>query len=154
LRIRRLILPDSQTRCTRPLLYNLRMRTPQPPVAAVLAFIDRINHTDLEGLLALMTGDHVLRVLDTPPVSGAALRPAWQGYFSAFPDYVIYPERISQNGDAVAVLGHTTGSHLGLPDGEESRIPVIWTAEVRGGLLARWSIVPDSPQTRHDLGLA
>jgi ketosteroid isomerase-like protein len=137
----------------RRLLYNLRMRTPQPPVAAVLAFIDRINRTDLDGLLALMTDDHVLRVLDTPPVAGAALRPAWQGYFSAFPDYVVYPERIAQNGNLVAVLGHTTGSHLGLRDDEESRIPVIWTAEVRDGLIARWSIVEDGPKVRSELGL-
>ena len=129
------------------------MRTPQPPVAAVLAFIDRINHTDLEGLLALMTYDHVLRVLDTPQVSGAALGPAWQTYFSAFPDYVIYPERVAQAGDTVAVLGHTTGSHLGLPDDEESRIAVIWTAGVRDGLLARWSIVEDGPKVRSELGL-
>jgi hypothetical protein len=93
--VRRLILPDSGRRCTRALLYNLGMRVPLPPVATVLAFIDRINHTDLEGLLALMTDDHVLCVLDTPPVSGVALRPAWQGYFSAFPAYVAYPERIA-----------------------------------------------------------
>jgi ketosteroid isomerase-like protein len=129
------------------------MRTPQPPVAAVLAFIDRINHTDLDGLLALMTDDHVLRVLDTPPVVGSALRPAWQTYFTAFPEYVIYTERISQNGGSVAVLGHTTGSQLSLPDDEESRIPVIWTAVVRKGLIARWSIVEDGPKVRSELGL-
>jgi hypothetical protein len=129
------------------------MRTPLPPVAVVLAFSNRINHTDLEGLLDLITEDHVLRLLDTPPVFGGGLRPAWQHYFSAFPNYVVYPERIAQDGNAVAVLGHTTGSHLGLADAEESRIPVIWTAEVRDGLIARWSIVPDAPEMRVALRL-
>jgi hypothetical protein len=130
------------------------MRTPSPPLAVGLSFIDRINHTDLDGLLALMTDDHALQVLDKPPVAGnEGLRAAWQGYFTAFPDYVVYPERITQQGERVAVLGYTTGSHLGLPDEEESRIPVIWTAEVRDGLLSRWSIVEDSPVAREELGL-
>jgi ketosteroid isomerase-like protein len=130
------------------------VRTPLPPAAAVLSFIDHINHTDLEDLLALMSDDHVLQVLDEPPVSGkAALRPAWSAYFEAFPDYVVYPQQIAANGDSVAVLGYTSGSHLNLPDAEEARLPVLWTAEVREGLLSRWSIVEDSPERRQKLGL-
>ena len=131
------------------------MRRPLPPLALVLAFIDRINHTDLDGLLGLMTEDHVLHVLTEPPVAGkTALRPAWRTYFEMFPDYVVYPERIVEDGSIVAVLGHTTGSHLNLPDAEEARIPVIWTAEVHDGLISRWSIVEDAEQTRRSLGLA
>jgi hypothetical protein len=30
---------------------------------------------------------------------------------------------------------------------------VIWTAEVRDGLIARWSIVEDGPKVRSELGL-
>jgi ketosteroid isomerase-like protein len=130
------------------------MRHPLPAVATVIAFIDRINHCDLEGLLDLMAEDHVLQVLSEPPVAGkAALRPAWRAYFDAFPDYVVYPRRMTQEGNRVAVLGHTSGSHLGLPEDEESRIDVIWTGEVRDGLIARWSIVRDTPEKRRHLGL-
>jgi hypothetical protein len=35
----------------------------------------------------------------------------------------------------VAVLGHTTGSHLGLPDHEERALSLIWLAEVKDGQL-------------------
>jgi ketosteroid isomerase-like protein len=130
------------------------MRMPLPPLAVVLSFIDRINRTDIDGLLALMTEDHVLQVLDEPAVAGKrVLREAWNGYFTAFPEYVVYPERMTQEGASVAVLGYTTGSHLGLPDDEESRIPVLWTAAVRNGRLSRWSIVEDAPGTRMALGL-
>jgi hypothetical protein len=130
------------------------MRKPLPAVAAVIAFIDRINHTDIDGLIDLMTDDHTLSILDEPPVSGLErLRRAWQGYFDAFPDYVIYPRRIVEDGARVALLGHTTGSHLGLPDEQEALEDVIWTAEARDGRLSRWSIVEDTPQVRQRLGL-
>jgi len=54
---------------------------------------------------------------------------------------------------AVAILGHTTGSHLGLPDEVESKLTVIWLAGVRDGLVASWSILRDLPETRTRLGL-
>ncbi|HXH20979.1 MAG TPA: nuclear transport factor 2 family protein [Dehalococcoidia bacterium] len=131
------------------------MRSPLPPTAAVLAFIDRINQTDLEGLLALMTDDHYLKVMDEAPLRGKeAQRPAWDGYFTAYPDYVIYPSRIAASGATVAVLGTTTGSHLGLPDEAEMKLTVIWRAEVRDGLLASWEVLEDTPGAREALGLA
>jgi ketosteroid isomerase-like protein len=130
------------------------MRTPLPPVAAVLAFINSINHTDLERLLSLMTDDHYLKVLTEAPLRGKeAQGPAWNGYFSAYPDYVIYPSRIAASGPIVAVLGTTTGSHLGLPDDEELKLTVIWKGEVRDGLLASWEILEDTPEARAALGL-
>jgi hypothetical protein len=64
-------------------------------------------------------------------VTGVA---AWNGYVTAFPDYVIYPDRIVHRGDEVLVLGSTTGSHLGLPDQEERQLGVTWRAAVRNGL--------------------
>jgi ketosteroid isomerase-like protein len=120
-----------------------------------LSFIDCINRLDLDGLCDLMTEDHELRILDEAPLAGReANRDAWRGYFEAFPNYVIYPQRIAAGGDTVAVLGTTTGSHLGLPDAEERALPVIWTATARAGRLAVWAILEDSPATRSRLGLA
>jgi ketosteroid isomerase-like protein len=131
------------------------MRTPLPAVAAVLAFIDRINHTDLEGLMALMTDDHYLKVLDEAALRGKQpQRAAWNGYFTTYPDYVIYPSRIAVLGPTVAVLGTTTGSHLGLPDEAEMKLTVIWKAEVRDGLLSSWEILQDTPEARAQLGLS
>jgi hypothetical protein len=56
-------------------------------------------------------------------------------------------------GDDVAVLGSTTGSHLGLPDHEERQLTVIWRATVRDGLLTLWQIIEDTPAQRALLGL-
>lgn len=132
-----------------------RMRTPLPPVAAVIGFIDAINRGDVGRLTALMSPDHRLQVLQEPPVTGRdANRDAWHGYVTAFPDYVIYPDRLVHRGDDVAVLGSTTGSHLGLPDHEERQLTVIWRATVRDGLLTLWQIIEDTPAQRALLGLA
>ena len=130
------------------------MRTPLPPVAAVIGFIDAINRGDAGRLAALMSSDHQLQVHREPPVTGReANREAWNGYVTAFPDYVIYPDHIVHQGDDVLVLGSTTGSHLGLPDQEERQLGVIWRATVRDGLLVLWQIIEDTPGQRALLGL-
>jgi hypothetical protein len=130
------------------------VRTPLPPVAAVIGFIDAINRGDVDRLIALMSPGHRLQVLDELPVTGReANRDAWNGYVTAFPDYVIYPDRLVDLGDDVLVLGSTTGSHLGLPDQEERQLKVIWRATVHDGLLMLWQIIEDTPGQRALLGL-
>jgi ketosteroid isomerase-like protein len=122
-------------------------RQPLPPVAAVLSFINCINRTDLDGLVSLMAEDHALKILDERPVVGReANRNAWRGYMSAFPHYVIYPERIEERGSEVTVRGTTSGSHLKLPDEEERKLVVTWVGVVErnGGLLTSWAIVDET----------
>ena len=131
------------------------MRTPLPPVAAVIGFIDAINRGDVDRLVLLMSPDHRLQVLQEPALTGReANRDAWNGYVTAFPDYVIYPDHIVHRGDDVLVLGGTTGSHLGLSDQEERQLKVIWRATVHGGLLTLWQVIEDTPGQRALLGLA
>jgi len=126
----------------------------RPPVASVLSFIDCINRGDLAGLGRLMTDDHQLKVFDQPPLAArVADVDAWQGYFASFPEYVIYPRLVAELDGRVAVLGHTTGSHLGLADEVERRLPLIWVAEVAQGCLRCWELVEDSEESRGQLGL-
>jgi ketosteroid isomerase-like protein len=130
------------------------VRTPLPPVAAVIGFIDAINRGDVDRLVALMSPGHRLQVLQEPPLTGReANRGAWNGYLTAFPGYVIYPDHIVHRGDDVLVLGSTTGSHLGLSDQEERQLKVIWRATVRDGLLTLWQVIEDTPRQRALLGL-
>lgn len=125
-----------------------------PAVAVVLAFVDRINQADVDGLGRLMTGDHVLRVFDEAPLEGRdANVAAWRGYAGSWPNYRIHPHRVAASGDRVAVLGHTTDSHLGLPPAEESATTLIWVAEVSGSLVRSWTLVEDTGPNRSRLGL-
>lgn len=131
------------------------MRTPLPAVAVVVGFIDRINRGDVDGLAALMTDDHLLQVFGEPPLIGRAANvDAWRGYFASFPDYVVHPRQLGENQGLVAVLGHTTGSHLGLADGEESTVTLIWLAQVRDGAVGSWTLIEDTPHQRSRLGLS
>ena len=78
---------------------------------------------------------------------------AWRGYVESYPAYVIYPHRIAERAGVVAVLGHTTGSHLGLPDEEESQLTLIWVAEVVDGALHSWRLIEDTPDNRQQFRL-
>lgn len=127
---------------------------PLPPVTAVISFIDAINRGDVDALAELMAAEHHLDVFDEEPLVGRdANVEAWRAYATAFPRYVIYPEHIVAQGDVVAVLGSTTGSHLGLPDDEERTLRLIWRAEVHDGRLLSWQLIEDTPLARDACGL-
>ncbi len=129
-------------------------RRPLPPTAAVIGFVDCVNRADIEGLAALMTEDHQLVVRDEPPLKGRQANiEAWIGYFTSFPSYVIHPRHLAADGDRVAMVGTTSGSHLDLPDDEEQLLEVVWVAEVVDGRLASWQIVEDGAELRRGLGL-
>ena len=103
----------------------------------------------------LLHPDHRLEVLDEDPLIGRdANIEAWRGYFTAFPDYVIYPRSFAESGTRVAVLGTTTGSHLGLPDLEERELEVLWVSDVDEGLLTRWAVRDATDDERRNAGLA
>jgi ketosteroid isomerase-like protein len=131
------------------------VRNPLPPVPLTLAFIDCINHADVPGLVSLMSADHRLCVFDETPLTGRDENErAWAGYFDAFPSYVIYPHRIAESAQGVvAVLGHTTGSHLRLADDEESRQTLIWVAEHHSSAISGWTLIEDTPLNRERYGL-
>jgi hypothetical protein len=120
----------------------------------VLSFINCINKGDVQCLGRLMTEDHELKVFDEAALVGReANLAAWQGYLESFPAYVIYPDRIAEHSGVVAVLGHTTGSHLGLPNEEESQLTLIWLAEVVEGAIHSWRLIEDTPDNRQRLQL-
>ena len=103
----------------------------------------------VDRIAALLAADYHLRVFDEPAQTGKAQGiEGWRGYAASFPDYVIHPHRLAISGQRVAVSGHTTGSHLGLADEEESRQTLIWIADVEGGLIARWAFLVDTPANR------
>jgi ketosteroid isomerase-like protein len=129
---------------------------PGDAAATVAAFIAGINARDVDALAALMTDDHELVVFGEPPLRGRdANVEAWRGYVSSFPAYVISPHQVvDQGGGVVAVLGHTTGSHLGLSDDEERQQTLIWVGEVVDGKLGSWRLIEDTPEHRRSHGLA
>ena len=121
----------------------------RPPIAIAISFIDAINRRDLASLDALMTEDHALVVFDEPPLEGrAANMAARDGYLTTYPNYIIRPYAFGVGGTQVAIVGTTTGSHLGLADEVEMSETLVWLADVRGDKLAGWTLVTDTPERR------
>jgi hypothetical protein len=88
-----------------------------------------------------MTDDHTLVVFDEPPLVGRVANVvAWRGYLERFPRYAIHRHRTEHEGATVTIVGHTTGSHLGLPDREERQITVVWRAEIEGEAVRSWTL--------------
>jgi SnoaL-like domain len=123
-------------------------------VSVVREFIARINAADVEGLGRLMAPDHSLEVFDEAPFVGRDENiEAWHGYAGSWPSYHIYEDATGRRGEWVAVLGHTTGSHLELPDEEEEQLTLIWVADVVGGLVHTWRLEPDTIERRAWYGI-
>jgi ketosteroid isomerase-like protein len=120
---------------------------PATPEATVRRFIRRINAHDPEGLVRLCTPGHVFTdSLGSRLTGRAALLPAWQGYFSLFPNYRVRVARLFASGSIVAVFGSASGTLAGARDPSASSwsIPAAWRAVVRHGLLAQWQVFADN----------
>lgn len=120
----------------------------QDPKFVALKFNEAINRRDLEGLVALMTEDHLFIDSEGDTTRGRdEMRAGWRKFFSAFPDYRNFFTTICNRGDVVFLLGHSTCSEPTL-DG-----PAIWTAVIRDSLVAEWRVYEDNLQTRRLLQL-
>jgi uncharacterized protein (TIGR02246 family) len=111
--------------------------------SVALEFVEVINAGDPERLKTLQTEDFTLIDMSGNVTRG---RQGWQDYFSSFPKYKIHVHNVFTGGNGVAIIGKTTGSHV--PPEIEEKETVLWTAEIRDGLVAEWRIYTDSEEAR------
>src|SRR5258705_6800922 len=110
----------------------------------VLAFIDRINAQDVEGLAALMSDDHTFIDAHGNQVSGKERMIAgWHGYFEWFPDYSIEVTELFEDHDKLALFGFAGGSFKSR-EGENWRLPAAWKAIVSDGRVTLWQVFADT----------
>ena len=120
----------------------------QDPKLTVLRFNECINHRDLEGLVSLMTSDH--RFVDAAgrQVRGReAVRDAWRGFFSKFPDYQNVFAQLTSHGQEVVIVGNSTCTESTLNGA------ALWKVRVDAGLIVEWCVFDDNAETRRALGL-
>jgi ketosteroid isomerase-like protein len=110
----------------------------------ILAFIDRINAHDVEGLAVLMSDDHTFIDAHGNQVSGREKMIAgWHGYFEWFPDYSIEVTEVFEDGDKLALFGFAGGSFQNR-EGEKWRLPAAWKAIVKDGRVTLWQVFADT----------
>lgn len=119
------------------------IRIGKTPKSVTLKFVEVINAGDSKALVKLQTEDFTLIDMEGDVFRG---RDGWQGYFSAYPKYKIHVQHVLISGDGVATIGKTTGSYI--PSEVEKKETVLWTAEIRDGLVAEWRIYSDIKETK------
>ncbi|MGD8967516.1 MAG: nuclear transport factor 2 family protein [Anaerolineae bacterium] len=107
-------------------------------VSIVRTFVEYVNAGDLKRIASLISDD--VKFTD---IQGRVYREKgfMAGYLSEFPEYRILVQHMLQGGQGVAIVGQTTGSHV--PPEIEERETLVWTAEVRDGLITEWRIYSD-----------
>jgi len=101
----------------------------------VRTFIEYVNRGDLAGIASLISEDVVFT-----DIRGRVYQEEgfMAGYLAEFPDYKIHVHQILQGGNGAAIIGKTTGSHV--PPEIEEQETLVWTAEIRDGLISEWRI--------------
>lgn len=127
---------------------------PETALDTAFRFVECINRRDLDGLTALISGDHVFIDLGGEEHRGKnSMIEGWRSYFTQFPEYMIHLAEAFILNETVVLVGRTTGSHTGQPRAEEFRGTVIWVAETHQGQVQTWQILDDTPENRAELGL-
>lgn len=122
------------------------------PSEIVLAFVERINAHDVDGVCSLMEEEHVfIDGLGVSVTGRDAMRRAWQHYFAMVPDYWIRVERQLQQGATVGLFGRAGGTFTadGRLDGANRwEVPAAWQAVVGETGIAVWQVFADNEPIR------
>ena len=109
-----------------------------------LAFVDAINHANVDRLAALMTDEHAFIDSDGSRTIGReSMRKAWSQYFSMMPDYRVTVEETFRSGETMVLIGTATGTYApaGQPHaGRRWSVPAAWRAVVSADQVAVWQV--------------
>src|SRR5881398_1879108 len=104
----------------------------------VMAFIDRINAHDVEGIMALMAPDYVFVDSAGDSFTGHDyMRKNWQTYFDYQREYRIDAQTVVAGSEGVGIFGFAEGIYC--PDGvvraeNRWRVPAAFLLKAKGGL--------------------
>jgi hypothetical protein len=72
---------------------------------------------------------------------------AWRGFFAALPDYRNHFEHVVLPGNKAVIVGCSVCSDARLVG------PALWTANIKGQLIAEWHVYKETSANRALLGL-
>lgn len=115
-------------------------------------FVDRINAHDVDGLVALMSPDHVF--IDSLGIKFGRpeIETGWRQYFATVPDYWIRVDRVVMDDRALILIGTAGGTYV--PAGgvlrteNEWKTPAVWRAVIQSGMVSEWRIFTDNEPIR------
>jgi ketosteroid isomerase-like protein len=114
----------------------------------VLAFIDRINAHDVDGIVGMMAEDYQFVNSSGDVFHGKEfMRDTWRTHFVLHPDFRINVKRVVNDDETVAVFGVAEGTYS--PDGdmeEENHweTPSAFLGIARDGKMTHWQVYSDA----------
>lgn len=105
------------------------------PRSIVLDFIKNVNQGNLIEVNAAISEDVI-----SIDILGRVYqeREFMENYLINYPQYKIHVDNALRGGNGVAIIGHTSGSHV-LSEIEKNET-LVWTAEIEDGLISEWRI--------------
>ena len=114
----------------------------------VLAFVDRINAHDVEGILGLMSEDYQFINSAGDTFRGKAfMRDTWTAQFEQHPDFRIEVERVIADEDGVGIFGKAVGTysqHGEMYDENHWEIPSAFLGVAKDGKMVHWQVFSDA----------
>ena len=114
----------------------------------VLAFVERINAHDVEGILGLMAEDYTFINSAGDRFHGKKfMRDTWQAQFEQHPDFRIEVERVIADDGAVAIFGKAVGTysqHGEMYDENHWEVPAAYLGIAEGGKMVHWQVFSDT----------
>ena len=115
------------------------------PSGVVRAFVNAINHRNVDEIARLMTEDYVFTdSLGTVVRGRDKMKAGWTSYFRLVPDYTIAIEETYCDGAVVILLGVAQGTYAA----ETWSTPAAWRAKVRDDRVAEWRVYADNEPIR------
>ena len=122
------------------------------PESVAHAFVDAINHRDVEKLWHLMPDEHrFVDALGAVTQGREKMRDGWAAYFRMVPDYAVIVEETFSAGATVVMLGTAHGTYAkdsSLMQENFWRIPAAWRAQIEGEKVVEWRIYADNEPIR------
>ncbi len=120
-----------------------------PEQKVILAFIERVNVADTDGLVALLAEPHLFIDSLGHVLKGdrRTLTGAWRNYYQLVPDYHIEVEEILQDGDTLMIVGRASGTvaeHGEIRPGNRWVLPAAFRAVVRDDFIGGWQVYCDT----------
>jgi dipeptidase E len=117
-----------------------------------IAFVEKINEHDIEGLAGLMTDDHkFIDSMDNIVTGKEEMMEAWKGFLSWFPHYEISVVNTLMSGDSVGFFGRARGTFGKKRPGVRDKfdIPASWRAKIENGKVKEWQAIADNEAVRY-----
>jgi ketosteroid isomerase-like protein len=109
----------------------------------IFRFIQAINDHDVNGIVSLMSDDHIfIDAMDHKTVGKKEMEIGWKGYFELFPDYKIEILEIIGDKSLFGLFGYASATYK-KTDANFWRIPAAWKGIVEKRRIKHWQVYCD-----------